>query len=176
MLCAPGMLVDATIRRALGVSGDQVTPVTSVVGLIYIIGWVASMIGFRRLRLTGDGVSARVVFALQMIGLTLAATQQFMELSPPSSTRYPGIFGICDTAWPISHLFMLVVGGMVLAKARVQGPTRFAPLGCGLALPLTAVLAPLNHYAFVFGFGVITTLCFGLVGLTVYLAGTGRDI
>jgi hypothetical protein len=176
MTCAPGMLVDASIRRALGAPGDQLIAVSSVVGLTYLIGWTASMVGFRRLRLTGDGAPARIVFGLQMVGLTLAATQQIIELNGSAELVHSILFGICDVAWPLSHLLMLVVGAMALAKKRIRGPLRFAPLGCGLALPVSAAMNVVNHTTFIFSFGVTTTLCFGLVGLTVYRVGSGRKI
>jgi hypothetical protein len=176
MFCAPGLLVDACIRYARRDFGDGVIASSSIAGLIYIMGWTASMIGFRTLRLTGNGVFTGTVFYLQMFGLALAAGQQVMELSATPTLLQSSFFGICDTAWPVSHLFMLVVGGMVLAAGRIHGAVRFAALGCGLALPATAVSAVLNHYVFVFGFGAATTLCFGLVGLTVYRAGSGRAI
>jgi len=176
MLCAPGMLIDAGVRYAKGDTGEGVIASSSIVGLFYLAGWTASMIGFRQLRLTGNGVIARIVFWVQMVGLTLAAGQQIMELIGTPAVLHSRFFGICDTAWPLSHLLMLVVGGMVLATGRVHAFARFAALGSGLALPATAALAPLNHYVFAFGFGVVTMLCFGQLGSTVYRAGTGREI
>lgn len=176
MVCAPGMLVDASIRYAAGDTGEGVIASSSIVGLFYLLGWTASMIGFRRLRLTGNGVVARIVFWLQMVGLLLAAGQQVMELSQAPTLLHSRLFGICDMAWPLSHLFMLVVGGMVLTTGRVQSFARFAAMGCGLALPATAALAPLNHYVFAFGFGVATMICFGALGVTVYRAANGREI
>lgn len=176
MVCAPGMLVDAIVRYAAGDAGEGVITSSSIVGLFYLFGWAVSMIGFRRLRLTGDGVASRIVFWLQMVGLVLAAGQQMMELTKAPSLLHSRFFGICDMAWPLSHLLMVVVGGMVLATGRVHSFARFASLGCGLALPATAALAPLNHYVFVFGFGVATMICFGALGLTVYWAESGRKI
>jgi hypothetical protein len=176
ILGAPGLLIDASIRHALGDTGEGVIASSSIVGLIYIVGWAASMIGLRRLRLTGEGALAKGVFWMQMMGLALAAGQQIMELIGTPALLHSRFFGICDAAWPLSHLFMLVVGGMVLATARVHGAARFATLGCGLALPATAALAPLNHYVFVFSFGAGTMVCFGLVAWTVFRAGTGREI
>lgn len=176
LLGSPGMLVDTSIRYAAHDTGEGLLASSSIVGLVYIIAWMASMIGFRRLRLTGDGRFAQVVFLAQMVGLLLAAGQQIMELISTPALLRSWFFGICDIAWPMSHLLMLVVGGMVLATGRVSGFARFAPLGCGLALPVTALLAKVNHYVFVFGFGLATMLCFGLVALTVYRAETAREI
>jgi hypothetical protein len=176
MVCAPGLLMDAIVRYVAGDTGDGVITSSSIVGLLYLSGWAASMIGFRRLRLTGNGMVARIVFWLQMVGLVLAAGQQLMELSKAPTLLHSRFFGICDMAWPLSHLLMLVVGGMVLATGRVHSHARFAALGCGLSLPATAALAPLNHYVFVFGFGVATMICFGALGLTVYRAGIGKEI
>ena len=172
MLCAPGLLIEASIRRLPSIAENRSTTLTSLLGLIYIIGWIAGMLGFRRMRATGDGLLARIVFSIQIPGLSLAGCQQLMELSGSRALLESPFFGICDAAWPLSHLFMLFVGGMVLGSARIHGAARFAPLGCGLALPLSAALSTLNHLAFVFSFGVVTTICFCTIGFTVFRAGS----
>jgi hypothetical protein len=165
-VCAPGLL--ASVRRLVVIGEDRSTILTSLLGLIYLIGWIASTIGFRRMRATGDGRLARIVFPIQIVGLALAGCQQLMELSGSQALIGSRFFGICDIAWPLSHVFMLVVGGMVIGNVRIHGAARFAPLGCGLALPLSAALAPLNYAAFAFSFGAITTICFATIGITVF--------
>jgi len=81
MLCAPGLLIEASIRRLPSIAENRSTTLTSLLGLIYIIGWIAGMLGFRRMRATGDGLLARIVFSIQIPGLSLAGCQQLMELS-----------------------------------------------------------------------------------------------
>ena len=45
-------------------------------------------------------------------------------------------FNVMDIAWPLSMAWMLVVGVTVVVAGRMQGWRRFAPLLCGLWLPL----------------------------------------
>ncbi len=170
MLGAPGLLVEECIRRACSIGDFEATTATSVAGLVYVIGWMASTIGLRRMRATGAGYVALAVFVIQMAGLFLAGAQQVIELSGSSGVRSSTFYRICDSAWPLSHLFMIVVGGMVIAGSRIKGPSRFAALACGLTLPLSIALRALNHTASIFSMGLFTTLCFTASGLTVFRA------
>ena len=176
MLFAPGILVEVSVRQLLSLPNDPPSAISSVLGLLYIVGWMGSMVGFRMMRLTGNGLAARIIFPIQMLGLGLASCQQLIELSGSQTLRNSMFFGICDAAWPLSHLFMLVVGGMVLATGRVHGAWRFAALGCGLALPLGFAARTVSYGIFLDTFGVLTTLCFGVVAWTVCRAGSGREI
>lgn len=93
----------------------------------------------RRRRATGSGTGAAIVFAAQFAGLGLAAMQQIQDAvytrAPPQTLFY----AICDAAWPLSVLFMLVVGGFAIAARVLRGWRRWTPLLCGLALPILLV-------------------------------------
>lgn len=168
VLGAPGLLVEQIIRHAFSLGSSQSSNGTNVAGLVYLIGWAAAMIGWRRLRATGNGMAALVVFAVQMVGLSLAAGQQLIDLTHPAKLVGSAFYGICDVAWPLSHLLMLVVGGMTLAAKRIRGPLRFAPLACGLVLPVAFALGSISHSeAMQWSFGVITTACFAAQGIAV---------
>lgn len=132
----------------------------------YLAGWACSVVGMRRLRATGSGTGARVLFAIQLLGLSLAACQQLQD---QTSSRPLGdaFYFASDMAWPFSHVFMLVIFAAVW-RARVwTGWRRWVPLACGLALPVTLAAAALKvpNPGIVFGLG--TALSFGALGLAV---------
>jgi hypothetical protein len=80
------------------------------------------------------GRGAAVLFAVQMVGLALAASQDLQDLAgvkPLGAAAY----SVTDVAWPLSHVFMLAVFAAVW-RARVwTGWRRWTPLACGSWCP-----------------------------------------
>lgn len=141
---------------------------SAVLGLVFLIGWSASAVALRCRRATGSGTGAAIVFALQLAGLGLAAMQQvqdFLYTSTPPQTLF---YGICDAAWPLSVLFMLVVGGFAIAAGVLRGWRRWTPLLCGFALPILLVTVGVagQHSANVL-FSVYTGVAWGLAAVAV---------
>ena len=168
MLAAPMMLVEVILFGLLYPEASRNNQLVGVLEVIYIGGWMCSAIAMRRLRVTGDGLLAQVVFIVQLTGLLLAAAFAVNDLfnaNPDTNTLF---FRVTDAAWPLSHVFMLVVGGLVMYAKRWRGWQRFAPLLCGLALPSFFVAGALGlREAGGFLFGLFTALGFMLLGAAV---------
>jgi hypothetical protein len=142
----------------------------NLLDLLYLAGFAASAVGLRRLRATGSGRGAAVLFAVQLLGLAMAATQDLQDLAGvrPLGGAY---YMASDVAWPLSHVFMLVVFAAVW-RARVwTGWRRWTPLACGLILPvMTAAAAVGGRAAMGFVFCPGTAAAFLALGLAVYTA------
>ena len=172
------------VHRVLGFLGMLGAPATlSFVGtppaktdlganllmLAYLGGWACSTVGMRRLRATGRGRGAQLLFGIQLTALGLAACQQVQDQTGRRPFGDP-FYVASDLAWPFSHVFMLVVFAAVW-RARVwTGWRRWTPLACGLVLPLTlaAAAARLANPGLVFGLG--TAASFLALGLAVCTA------
>jgi hypothetical protein len=168
MIGAPFLCLEFIL---VGLTFDGTQPPNRIVGaleLLYLGGWLASAVGLRQLKATGEGALAGTIFIIQLAGLTLAAlfTVQGIVQADPDPNRL--FFRVTDAAWPLSHLFMLVVGAFVL-KAKVwRGWRQFTPILCGLALPsLFAANALFGNKigGIVFGLGTVAT--FMLLGYAV---------
>ena len=177
---------DSAAHRVLGLLGMLGAPATiiftwsppaktdltaNLLMIAYLAGWACSIVGMRRLRATGSGTGARVLFAIQLLFLSLAACQQVQD---QTSSRPLGdaFYFVSDMSWPFSHVFMLVIFAAVW-RARVWTDwRRWVPLACGLALPLTFAAAALKvaNPGIVFGLG--TALSFGALGLAVLTSPT----
>jgi hypothetical protein len=140
--------------------------IASVVGMLYIVGWAASAAGMRRLRVTGAGAPAQIVFVVQLVGLFLALVFNALEMAHANPDTF--LFHATDIAWPASHVFMLVVGALVF-RARVwRGWRRWTPALCGLVLPLFyGVVALAGWDAARFIFTPLTAVTFALLGYAV---------
>ena len=163
MVGAP-MLLLAFFLYALG--DGAAAYVASALGMLYLIGWGASAIGMRRLRVTGTGATAKVVFVVQLVGLSLALVFNALEIMRANPDTL--LFRVTDLAWPASHVFMLVVGALVMATRVWRGWRSVTPILCGLALPVFFAARPLLGGE-VGGliFGVLTAASFTLLGYAV---------
>ena len=164
MIGAP-MLFLSGLVYSLGLEGGAWAWVASALGMLYLVGWAASAAGMRRLRVAG--LLSGLVFAVQLIGLSLALIFNALEMARANPDTL--FFRVTDLAWPVSHLFMLVVGGLVLAARAWRGWRSWTPLLCGLALPAyfgaRALLG--GEVGGFFLFGVLTAATFTRLGHAV---------
>ena len=140
--------------------------IASVVGMLYIVGWAASAVGMRQLKVTGAGALAQTVFVVQLVGLSLALVFNVLEMAHANPDTL--ISHVTDIAWPASHVFMLVVGALVL-KARVwRGWRAWTPVLCGLVLPLFYGVVALAGWGVARSiFTPMTAVTFSLLGYAV---------
>jgi hypothetical protein len=161
MVCAPMLFVSGFLY-ALG--DGPAALIASALGMLYLIGWAASAAGMRQLRVAGRLSGA--VFAVQLVGLSLALVFNVLEMARANPDTL--LFRVTDLAWPASHLFMLVVGALVLAARVWRGWRGWTPLLCGLALPVFFGARPLlGGEVGGFIFGVLTAAAFALLGYAV---------
>lgn len=137
-------------------------------GVFYIAGWICSTIGMRRRRATGNGAASAILFGAQIIGLVLALLNSAQDAFGVTAETTGLFYGICDAAYPLSHLLMLIVAAFVWRTGVWTNWRKFAPLVCGLALPSFFVSAAIGNSilgAAIFGFS--TAAGFAMLGLAV---------
>ncbi|WP_224998496.1 hypothetical protein [Cesiribacter sp. SM1] len=123
---------------------------SGVWGIMYISGWMFSMLGLQRIKATGNSLFGKVILRVVLASLTLANVSNVMRffLVP----EYPGYFYFFDFCWPISNILMLVVGTMVIVSKGLPGWKRYVPLVVGLWLPIVVSISELLN----FGMGPVT--------------------
>ena len=77
---------------------------------------------------------------IQLVGLVLAFLFGFFEATGLLGSESL-VFNVTDAAWPLSMLWMIVVGVTVIAAKRLSGWQRFVPLLCPLWLPIAITLS-----------------------------------
>ena len=107
----------------------------SLFGVLYLSGALASAFAIRRLRVTGSGKGAAILFALQAVGLVLAMGFDVLEYAVPHWRGNSTLFLITDIAYPLSHVLMVIVG-IAIWRAKVWTGWRLLPAFLvGFALP-----------------------------------------
>ncbi|HKS29816.1 MAG TPA: hypothetical protein VJS44_18480 [Pyrinomonadaceae bacterium] len=182
---------DAAYSRALGTAAIIASPmlllsgllygfaeiprnrITATLGFLFVLGWAASAIGLRLLKVTGTGVASKALFLVQIVLLLLAASQQVQEFVFEHPEGNGLIYIVADIAWPLSMLLMLIVGIFILKAGVWRGWRRVPALICGLSLPGLIIVGVTsgNRAAGGLLFGVATTVGFMLLG---YAVRTGR--
>jgi len=130
MICTPALLVEALVT-----GGEENPLVIGLASLVFMAGWICSNTVMRRTQAAGTGRWGRTVLLIQLVGLVLACLFGFFEATGLLG-RDDLAFNVMDAAWPLSMLWMLVVGITVVVAKRMSGWRRFVPLLCGLWLPL----------------------------------------
>jgi len=162
MTCAPALLAEELLRQ-----GRENAVVTGIAGIVFMAGWICSNAGMRRMQAAGTGKWGRAVLLIQLAGLVLAFMFGFFEATGLLGGAI--IFHVTNAAWPLSMLWMLVVGITVIRARRLSGWQRFVPLLC----PFWLLIAILGSMAFgdavggFLGFGYAAIL-WGLLGYTVF--------
>ena len=135
MICAPGLYFASFFYSQ---NYDEPNPqqvYASLSGVIYLCGAAASATAMRRLRVTGNGIGAAFLFAVQIAGLALAMMYDILEYAAPH-LKQSWLFSVTDMAYPFSHLLMIIVGAAIVRAGVWRGWRRIPAFLCGLALPL----------------------------------------
>jgi hypothetical protein len=140
LIGAPFLCINTYIHVQDMGGGKMVYNTTSLSGffdLLYISGWLCSIIGLQRLGAAGYDRFGRIIIPVSLITLGLADCWNVYEMILPNHNTI--LYRILDAFWPISNVVMLGVGIAVVRAKQLSGWRRFAPLACGLWLPVTAL-------------------------------------
>ena len=135
MICAPDLYFASSFYSQ---NVDQPNPnqiFASFLGVLYLCGALASAIAMRQMRLTGNGLGAKILFGVQIAGLLLAMMFDVIEYAAPS-LKQTWFFFVTDMAYPFSHVLMIIVGIAIVRAGVWRGRRRVPAFLIGFALPL----------------------------------------
>jgi hypothetical protein len=159
IICAPALLIEELLLR-----GQENALITGIASMVFMAGWICSNIGMWRMRATGTGKWGCAVLLVQLVGLGLAFLFGLFEATGLLG-RESIVFNVTDAAWPLSMLWMIVVGVSVIVAKRLSGWQRFVPLLCPLWLAIAIMLS------IAFGDTVGGTVGFGYAAVVWALLG-----
>ena len=134
MLCAPALLIDALrhgMRRTLNGENDLTG---NLLTMAFAVGWWCAMLGLKRLHATGRGRLGRTIVTLPLVTIAFAVLQEGLDILHVDM-QHP-LYIASDLAWPLSMLLTFVVSVAVLFARELPLLHRFAPLFCGISLPV----------------------------------------
>ncbi|ANE52714.1 hypothetical protein [Flavisolibacter tropicus] len=113
---------------------DQNSSLQGLFELIYMLGWMASIMGLTKLQATGTDKWGRWVLIIQLAFLSLANIWNIWNIFQPNANTT--LYKILDFTWPASNVWMLVVGITTVKVHRLKGWRRWVPLLVGLWSPI----------------------------------------
>lgn len=134
MLCAPGMLIDAYRHGMQRVLNGENDLIGNLLYLAFAVGWWCAMLGLRQLHATGRGLLGRVVVTVPLVTIAFAVLQEILDILH-FNMHHP-LYVVSDLAWPLSMVLTFVVSIAVLFARELPPVHRFAPLLCGISLPV----------------------------------------
>jgi len=146
------------------------TSISGVFDLVYMIGWMCSMIGFQRMQGMELNKTGNVLMQLQFALLFLANTWNLWVMLDP--TNKSCLFFALDMCWPLSNLCLLVIGIYAAIRGTLKGWRRFVLLLSGLWLPITfcsMIIFGRSNTSLFIG-GIYSTLAWFILGWTVYIS------
>lgn len=171
-----GLLASPMMLLAVASTGFQGSPTSNpligLLGILYCLGWLASLAGLYLTGALGRGHFGRRLLGVQATLVAIAAAWSVGEVVVPRWEQAGVAYAVGDAAWPLSHLAMVAIGFLTLRARSWTGWERVTPLLCGLALPF-AFLTHLASWerAMSIAFGAWTCAAFALLGWSVRTSG-----
>jgi hypothetical protein len=151
--------------------GYQRTALGGVFSLLYMTGWVCSILALYRLKAAGNGPWGKGILITQLVMLGLGELWNVYAIADPLSNTV--LFRTLDLFWPLSNCFMLITGIAVIRAKQLQGWKRFVPFVVGLWFPLSLLLGPMvfgNDTLMLYFSSLYSALAWLLLGVTVYVS------
>jgi hypothetical protein len=143
MICSPALLIEAIWTYGVGPENNVVIGIAS---FVFMVGWLCSNLGMQQMQAIGTGQAAKIVLRIQFVGIFLATFFGIFEATGIVSEDNI-LFIVADMCWPLSMIFMIVVGIMAIRAKRWAGWQRFVPLFCSLWLVVALLLGlPAQQY------------------------------
>lgn len=168
MLGSPFM---AFLLQADGVFENyKASALGGIFSLLYMTGWLCSIIGLYRLQATGTRPLGKGILYMQILFLLLGeAWNVYSIIQPGAPTK---LYWMLDMFWPLSNIFMFVTGLAVFFARQFTGWKRFVTLFAGLWFPVTVILVPAifgtTSLVSVMTTSIYSTVAWCLLGYAVY--------
>ncbi|HSH77693.1 MAG TPA: hypothetical protein VLA19_04075 [Herpetosiphonaceae bacterium] len=145
--------------------------IVGTASMIFMLGSFCSHVGLWRGAATGRGWWGRTVLAIELALIVLAFLFGLFEATGALGESSI-VWNVANAAWPLSMVFMLVVGITAAVVGRLPVPHRFVPLLCGLAFPVSILFgvatgAGMDDQSMALIFFSMTTVFWALLGLSV---------
>jgi hypothetical protein len=134
MLGAPFLGAEFLIQAY---SGTHDMRLAGLMGIPYVIGWMACIWALYRMEAAGSSRWGRGILGVSLFLLCMANGWNIYAAIDPKASSL--LYRILDICWPASNVFMIVVGVAVIRANVLSGWRRYVPLAVGLWLPLTAI-------------------------------------
>jgi hypothetical protein len=166
MVCSPFLFIEMLSDHKLGLRN---TSAAGIADLIYMIGWICSILGLIKLQATGNKRWGRRLLRLNLIFLGVACIWNIWTAIDPTNTSM--LYRVLDFFWPASNLLLLATGIVILVQKKLTGFSRWAPFlagsWLGFAIIFGTIAGPRNDLSF-YAIGAYSAISWFLLGWSIY--------
>jgi len=168
-LSSPFLLIGLISNGFIANASSQFS---SVCNLIYMTGWMCSIIALWTMQATGKNGWGKAILVIQLVLLAVANSSNVYEILYPSG--YTHFYQIAETFWPISNAFMIVTGIAVASTEAFKGWKRFVVLIAGLWVYIfvAIIFITTRTAAVLISAGVYSAIAWFLLGASIYLSAS----
>lgn len=167
ILVALGAVTWAATRLATGIPEEGVNdPIEIWGGAAFLVGVVAMLAVMRATDATGASRWGRIIVNVGFVFVALAMAWN-IPFMVDANRPHEGVVVVLDAFWPLSMVWLIVVGVAVVRARRWPTPARWLPLAASMLVPLDVALFWLpEQAAHVFTWTYLAT-AYTLVGVEI---------
>jgi hypothetical protein len=166
MICSPFLFVEMLSDHKFGLKN---TPAAGIADLIYMTGWICSIMGLIRQKATGNKLWGKRLLRLNLIFLGVACIWNVWSALDPGNNST--LYRILDFFWPASNTLLFITGIVIVAQKKLTGYSRFTPVIAGFWLGfaiLFSVVAGFESDLSFYTIGAYSAIAWFLLGLSIY--------
>ena len=151
------------------------TSLSGVCDLIYMTGWMCTIVALLRFNVTGPLKKNKTILYVQLGTLTVAQVWNIWTIADPQNSN--PVYAVMDFFWPISNITLLIVGIVIAVKGVLNGRQRYAVLIAGLWLPFTIITSLLIAHgtAGIIISGMYSTIAWFGMGHMIWKSATAQQ-
>ncbi|WP_461397360.1 hypothetical protein [Flavitalea sp.] len=166
MICSPFLFMEMLSDHKFGLRN---TSAAGVADLIYMTGWICSILGLIKQEATGNKKWGRRLLRLNLVFLGVACIWNIWTAVDP--TNNSALYRVLDFFWPASNILLFITGIVIAVQKKLTGFARWAPLVAGFwlgfAIMFGAVAGVRNDPSF-YTIGAYSSIAWFLLGLSIY--------
>ncbi|RYY18190.1 MAG: hypothetical protein EOO04_24500 [Chitinophagaceae bacterium] len=166
MICSPFLFVEMLADHKFGLRN---TSAAGIADLIYMTGWICSIIGLIKQEATGSKKPGKRLLTLNLIFLGVACIWNIWTAIDP--TNNSALYRVLDFFWPASNTLLFITGIVIAVQKKLTGFGRWTPLlagfWLGFAIIFSMVAGGRNDLSF-YTIGAYSTIAWFLLGLSIY--------
>jgi hypothetical protein len=165
MMAAPFLFLQMMLDKE---SNDYNSSLGGFFDLVYMLGWMCSIIGLQRSQVFGTKKGENILLQVQLGLLLLANIWNVWVIFDPANKS--NLFFVLDMCWPLSNICLLVIGISIAITGKLRGWKRYVVLVAGLWLPVafSSMIIFGRSNASLFIGGTYSTIAWFLLGWMVF--------
>src|SRR5688572_10418846 len=146
---------------------------TGLWGLLFISGWICSVIALKRLKATGSSSFGKILLIVLLVTLSIANVSNLIQLIVEKDK--PSYFMVLDMCWPLSNVIMFITGIMVIIANGLPAWKRWIPLATGLWFPLAMLSFLIDNKIVSLLIGIYSVIAWALLAIVMMTTKKGTD-